>query len=292
MSTRTTTGARLRRDSQRLKAQSGEPRADERLRAHYDLETELAARLMRAPRAHRAEVYGQVYGELFANLADHPQHTKRQGASDRLDTEFRRVAAFLDPRLTFLEIGCGDGALSIRAAGHAGESLGMDVTDALIPKTLPGNFHFVRTDGVTIPLDDGAVGFAYSNQLMEHLHPDDAAGQLKEIARVLAPGGVYYCATPSRVSGPHDISRYFDYEARGLHLKEYDYGELRRLFRAAGFRKVQILLGSGARARRAPYIAVRAFERLVLALPKGLRARVAGNPYVSGVLGIQILGTK
>jgi hypothetical protein len=30
-----------------------------------------------------------------------------------------------------------------------------------------------------------------------------------EINRILKPGGQYLCATPSRVTGPHDISVFF-----------------------------------------------------------------------------------
>src|SRR3712207_8321428 len=50
----------------------------------------------------------------------------------------------------------------------------------------------------------------FRSQLMEHLHPEDAAEQLANIARALAPGGVYVCVTPNRLYGPSDISMYFD----------------------------------------------------------------------------------
>lgn len=282
-----------RRDAERLKASAREERPTARLQAHYELELELASKLMGAAPADRSRVYGEVYGELFARLPDHPQHTAgRHGVSDKLDSEFNRVRPFLREGLVFLEIGCGDAALSCRVAAHVGHSFGMDVTEALAPAKRPPNFTFLRTDGVHIPLETGSVGLAYSNQLMEHLHPDDAAAQLREITRVLEAGGRYYCTTPSRASGPHDISRYFDYEAHGFHLKEYDYGELYALFRAAGFRRVQVRLGGGGRALRAPYLAVRSFEAVVMALPKALRARVALNSYVSQLLGIQIVGVK
>jgi predicted SAM-dependent methyltransferase len=35
-----------------------------------------------------------------------------------------------------------------------------------------------------------SVDLAYSNQLMEHLHPDDASEQLANVYRALKPGGV------------------------------------------------------------------------------------------------------
>lgn len=56
---------------------------------------------------------------------------------------------------------------------------------------------------------------------MEHLHPDDAYEQLQEIYNALIPGGIYICITPNRLSGPHDVSQYFDSIATGFHPKEY-----------------------------------------------------------------------
>jgi predicted SAM-dependent methyltransferase len=50
------------------------------------------------------------------------------------------------------------------------------------------NFRFVKTSGVEIPLADASVGLAHSDQLMEHLHIDDAEPQLREVYRILKPG--------------------------------------------------------------------------------------------------------
>ena len=87
--------------------------------------------------------------------------------------------------------------------------------------SLPSNFKLILSDGTSVPLPPESVDVAYSNQLMEHLHPDDALEQLQGIWRALRPGGVYICLTPNRVNGPHDISQYFDSVATGFHLKEY-----------------------------------------------------------------------
>ena len=55
------------------------------------------------------------------------------------------------------------------------------------------------------------------------MHLADAEAQLREMQRVLSPGGAYWCRTPNRVTGPHDISCFFDQVATGFHLLEYDY---------------------------------------------------------------------
>ena len=41
-----------------------------------------------------------------------------------------------------------------------------------------------------LPLPDGAVHFAFSDQLIEHLHPDDTDDHFRTIYRLLKPGGM------------------------------------------------------------------------------------------------------
>jgi SAM-dependent methyltransferase len=89
-------------------------------------------------------------------------------------------------------------------------------------------------DDIHLPLDDDSVDIVLSNELVEHLHPNDAADQIAEVYRILKPNGVYLCGTPNRISGPYDCSNIAPelpcavvgnmYVANGLHLKEYTNG--------------------------------------------------------------------
>lgn len=76
---------------------------------------------------------------------------------------------------------------------------------------------------------------------MEHLHPGDAGDQLRNLWRALKPEGKYVCVTPNRLTGPHDISQYFDDAPSGLPLMEHGISELRDLMLAAGFRSVSAI---------------------------------------------------
>jgi hypothetical protein len=84
-----------------------------------------------------------------------------------------------------------------------------------------------------------SITLAYSNQLMEHLHADDARAQLTEIATALAPDGRYVVVTPIGLTGPWDISRLFSTTPRGFHLYEYTNGELARVLKPSGFKRVR-----------------------------------------------------
>jgi len=63
-------------------------------------------------------------------------------------------------------------------------------------RMFPANFTLIISDGCSIPAQRNSVDVAYSNQLMEHLHPDDALEQVHNVLDVLKPGGVYICITP------------------------------------------------------------------------------------------------
>lgn len=210
---------------------------------HYRIEKELAQRLRCAPRQERLQLYREVYEELYRRVPYHPMLTRKASVEERqqeVARHLKQLQPFLRTNATFLEIGPGDCALSFAAAGLVRQVYAVDVSATITAREVrPSNFDLVLSDGVDIALPTGSVQVAYSNQLMEHLHPEDAFAQLQNVYRVLAPNGVYICITPSRLGGPCDVSKFFDHTATGLHLKEYSIGELAQLFRRVGFRSVR-----------------------------------------------------
>jgi SAM-dependent methyltransferase len=271
----------------------GDTRPVDRVVTHYLLERELSDRIRRASREDRASLYSGVYTELFASLPDHPQHSRRSAGSDRPSSQLHLLAPELRSASVFLEIGCGDASLAFAAAARVGTVYGVDVTDALIDYSrAPSNFQFVPTGGVEIPLPGATADLAFSDQVLEHLHPDDAANQIREVYRILKTGGRYVCITPSRVTGPHDVSCYFDYEATCLHLREYDYASLRAVFRAAGFRKFACIAWVRGCRFRLPYALIRALEFSCLSLPNGSRAALTRARPASAIFGLNLIATK
>lgn len=263
---------------------------------HYQIEKKLANVLRAATRSERQRLYSAAYEELFRRVPHHGQLTRKASdaeRSERVASQLRFLRRFLKPGGSFLEIGAGDCALSLAVAQRVREVYALDVS-ALITQSehVPPNFHLVLSDGTSIPVPHGSIDVAYSNQLMEHLHPDDALEQLANIYRALAPGGVYVCITPSRLTGPHDISRYFDSVACGFHLKEYTITELRALFREVGFRKITHY----ARYRRAhlalPAFVTHALESGLHAMPDSRRDRVARSRPLRGALEIRLAARK
>jgi ubiquinone/menaquinone biosynthesis C-methylase UbiE len=265
-------------------------RPPERLIAHYELERRLADRLRATSRDERFRLYAEVYSELFNTLPDHPQKAAVSSRPDRIAKQVRLLRPLMGRGDVYLEIGCGDASLPFALSGIAREVLGLDVTDALVDfAAAPANFRFLKTDGVEIPLADNSVDLAHSDQLMEHLHVEDAEAQLREIHRVLRPAGHYVCTTPSGVTGPHDISVFFDEVATGMHMREYDYRSLRALMLQAGFRPVEFpLVVAGYWLATPPYRLLHGIERALQRLP----ARLRRNHLAGVLMGITAVATK
>jgi SAM-dependent methyltransferase len=272
-----------------------EVRSPALLREHYEVEKELADRLRHATREERRSLYGAIYDELYRRVPHHPQLTRKSSAQltqAALAPQLRILRPHLGPETTLLELGPGDCSLSMAVAPLVRQVFGLDVSEKITQRlSLPANFTLILSDGTSVPLPPDSVDVAFSNQLMEHLHPDDAFEQLAGIWRALRPGGLYICLTPNRLSGPHDISQHFDAVATGFHLKEYTVGELTGLFRTVGFRKVEALLGHRGRVRRAPVAPVIAAEKVLAMTPPKLRKKL-GRTVGRLFLGVRLLGTK
>ncbi len=273
-----------------------ETRSIAQVREHYAIEVVLADRLRNAGPEERPMLYRIVYDELFRRLPHHPQLTRKQTAEEhRIDVD--RQLAFLRPHLrpqgVFMEIGAGDCALSLRVADLCGHVYAVDVSREIARgQTLPANCDFVLSSGCDIPVPPSSVDVAYSNQLMEHLHPDDADTQLRNIHHAIRPGGKYVCVTPNRVSGPWDVSMYLDEVARGMHLREYSIDELLALLRRVGFGRVDIHAGGRGFYMRVPRSFVRMAESLLECMPYALRSRVTHWMPVRGLLGLRVVAWK
>lgn len=101
----------------------------------------------------------------------------------------RRALPHFEGRV--LDVGCGYmpyKPLLLAAPSRATSYLGMDLAQNLYqPPDLPW-------DGETIPLADDAVESALATEVLEHC-PDPAA-TLREVARVLKPGGFFFFTVP------------------------------------------------------------------------------------------------
>ncbi|MBL8027308.1 MAG: class I SAM-dependent methyltransferase, partial [Fibrobacteres bacterium] len=191
------------------------------------------------------------------------------------------------------EIGGGDCKVSIAVAALVQNSIGIDVVDLLVPSDkLPLNFRFVKSNGLVIPLESAVADFVYCNQLLEHLHPDDAEDLVKDVFRVLKPGGTFLCITPNRLYGPHDVSRYFDKKATGFHLKEYTVGEAYKLIAKVGFQNVKLVYNTKKRFLLISAAFGRCIELIACLMTVKFRKKILTPLRIRCLLGFKMVAYK
>lgn len=252
-------------------------RTPDQLRQHYEVERELAARLKNSSRDERRELYRSCYDELFRRVPDH--HLLKKKADSDVGALYGRVLKILrryvGPETIFLEIGAGDCRVALEMAKVVKRVYAVDVSSEIVGGfEPPTNFELILSDGCSIDVPRGSVDVILSNQLIEHVHPEDVSLQLEESYRALKFGGKLLCFTPHRFSGPHDISKHFDEVATGFHLHEYTSGELATALRNAGFFRVSQLAEAKGISMIVPLTPVLALESLVGRLPPRRRRRL------------------
>ena len=266
------------------------------IKNHYDIEVFLADRLRNAESNERKNLYKTVYNELFNRVPKHPQLIDKKTSDKRLKrvaSEMILINSFISKKTVFLEIGAGDCALSKEVSKVVQKVVSIDVSPEIFNNLkLPNNVQTKLTDGINIPAKCNTIDIVYSNQLMEHLHPDDALENVKNIYISLRKNGKYICITPNKFNGPHDVSKFFDLEPKGLHLKEYTNKELIKIFKNAGFSKLKTYFYIRDELFNCPIFIVLFLEMVLLLLHSSLRIYFAKLMPFRELLGIRMVAIK
>ncbi|MEL7058529.1 MAG: class I SAM-dependent methyltransferase [Acidobacteriota bacterium] len=247
-----------------------DPEAAERIRRRYALERRLADRIREAPAARRPTAVREAYDTFFREAEPSPP--------DPAEVELQAavLAPWIAPGTRLLDFGAGSGALARRMAAGGAQVVALEASHELVARArargdegLDGIRWLTVEEAEDGGLAPGSVDLAWSCHVVEHLHPDDLQPHLRQLHHWLAAGGHALLATPSRLWGPHDVSRYFDRRATGFHLREYTHGELARSLSHAGFVEPRPLDLSG---RPRPLASTARTERLLGLLPPPVRA--------------------
>ena len=158
----------------------------------------------------------------------------------------RRIARYLAPRTEhrLLEIGCGRGWLTQRTQEEHPFTYGVDVNPKSIEHGVTGQLSVM--DAVDLHFDDAQFDHVYSFHAIEHIV--DAERALREMARVVVPGGrilLVYPAEPIR--GLYAMPGAWigfgnPFLARQLHVHKFTPRKLRRIAGRVGLRHVESAL--------------------------------------------------
>jgi len=135
-----------------------------------------------------------------------PGHT--QNASDfmakrTLESHGAFFLPYLKSGLSVLDCGCGPGSITMGIAVRIapGEVVGIDFAQSQIERAKTAaaqggvrNVRFDTGDVYSLPVDNGTFDRVFSHALMEHLA--DPVAALRELCRILRPGGVIGVCSP------------------------------------------------------------------------------------------------
>jgi SAM-dependent methyltransferase len=267
---------------------------------HYECELHYRVRIMasRYGSPERSALFAEAYESLTEILGERRRRSGTpMGALGLAPNAAERIADFLGPPPAWLlDIGCGTGVLVQAMIARGYEAHGIDVCPRLIATGLermdrdagpPGpNGRLLCGDFLREDMAGGGpYDLVHSNDVLEHIHPDEAADFARKAFELLRPGGLLWLITPNRWAGPGDATKLRHppgTPTRGLHLKEYALGELVSLLRGAGFTTIMSRLWTGGRLRRATafrqsFARVKvAVEPLLASLPPRPRRRIIG----------------
>lgn len=172
-----------------------------------------------------------------SNVPIHPKHLITAEADQYWYLDY------VEPGMRAVDIGCGNGVHSLRVARRGAMAVGIDAS----PGRLRTGRHLSLTDGMPtasfllgdierpLPFQAGQFDVALLLDVLEHVHRRPE--MLREIHRVLRPGGTLLVAAPNR-----DTTWKRHLRAAGLcyftdvdHQIEYTWDELQAELRAGGF---------------------------------------------------------
>lgn len=116
----------------------------------------------------------------------------------------RKIEALLDfpetnTALRMLEVGVGAGGIANYFGTHSSLVCHVDAVDVRDTRQILDGYDFRLVDDARLPFDDAQYDIVISNHVIEHVGDhDDQVMHLREIHRVLKPGGLAYLAVPNR----------------------------------------------------------------------------------------------
>jgi 2-polyprenyl-3-methyl-5-hydroxy-6-metoxy-1,4-benzoquinol methylase len=146
-----------------------------------------------------------------------------------------------------LDLGCGAGTFTAVLAGAGAAVVGIEVAETAIVRAqaahLELDFRLAPIDG-PLPLDDGSFDLVWASEVIEHVA--DTERWLREVSRVLTPGGRLLITTPNHprlALAIRGIERYS--EPLGDHLHLYTARSLRETLLELGFERVEVHAAGG-----------------------------------------------
>lgn len=229
---------------------------EEMILYHWELEKQLTQEILNSTPESRWETFEKCYTTLYKelywlNCPDNYDHEVVDQTS-----QFSSWQRLIGPSAKKIyEIGSGKAELITYLAEQGYECKATEITRERGEKwsNNVSNLTWATSDGVHLEKfePENTYNVVISDQVIEHLHPDDLLDHFRGVFTILAPGGRYIFKTPHSYTGPSDISRVFNKEKpEGMHLREYTFRELFNYLKMSGFRRIYTLTPGSTKVYR------------------------------------------
>lgn len=178
---------------------------------------------------------------------DNPEDNRNYGVGPRHEAliRFRKkivVEHFGSIRdLPVLDLGCGMGQVTEALAVRGVSTVGLDLARNRLKNTASrvSIGHFVCSYGQELPFRNASFGGVCAFEIFEHLIPADSLLMVKEIQRILVPGGKILLSTPNTLSLEARLKKIMGMGPRPDHFNEVSFLEIKDLFVKLGFSEVR-----------------------------------------------------
>lgn len=179
------------------------------------------------------QIYRDCYENLHQFVLKHAQSQQDHVYSANMK-RYVPICKLIGSGKRVIEIGCGEGILSMAIAKVGNYVIGTDVSESIInlaekarEKENITNVSFKLIAGSRkLPFSSNTYDCVISKSVFEHFRPKDVYIHLNEVKRLLKAGsGCYFLIVPHKRFG----------YAKGLHLKLYTYRELNKILSETGF---------------------------------------------------------
>ncbi len=126
----------------------------------------------------------RAYYDDFAGWYERDRHLPYHRMLDDLEVEI--VERYAAGKHT-LEVGCGTGLILDRVARFASHARGIDLSGGMLAQAAQRGLSVLQASATELPIASASVDVAYSFKVLAHI--PDIAGAMREMARVVRPGG-------------------------------------------------------------------------------------------------------
>jgi len=169
----------------------------------------------------------------ISHLIEHPEISIR---------DVRILHTYQPNARRIVDVVCGRGGFVDMCMQQMEGVLGLDSEPLAASISRVQDLPFLLGDVIALPFVSGSLDVVRAKEVIEHM--TDALSMVREVHRVLRPGGLFLCHVPTQFSALYPVGNFWD---DYTHVRPLSRVGLRRLLQDTGF---QIILIKGYTAGR------------------------------------------